>query len=56
MTCNVKKGGATPTGRHEITRKPIKPQSNPVITSTDSRAVAKLEQIHDHAYWSVEVT
>lgn len=58
MTCNVKKGGRTPSqAGMKLTRKPVKPKSNPVIhIHLSHERYRSWKQFLDHAYWSVELT
>ena len=58
MTCNVKKGGRTPSqASMKLTRKPVKPKNNPVIhIHLSHERYQSWKQFLDHAYWSVELT
>ncbi len=55
--CNVKKGGRTPAqARMKLIRKPIKPQSNPLLhVHLGHQRYKSWKQFLDHAYWSVEL-
>lgn len=58
MKCNVKKGGRTPAqAGMKLTKKPVKPKSNPVIhVHLSHERYRSWKQFLDHAYWSVELT
>ena len=58
LSCNVKKGGRTPTEAHlTLVKEPRRPRRNPVITLRLSSSTKYRSWKHflEHAYWSVEL-
>ncbi len=57
VRCNARKGGRTPVQANmKLTRKPVQPRRNPVISlRLGSDKYASWRAFLDHAYWSVEL-
>lgn len=57
VKCNTKKGGRTPRQAHmPLTRKPVKPKTNPVLSiRIGSGKYQSWKAFLDNAYWSVEL-
>ena len=57
VKCNAKKGGRTPEQAHmKLTRKPVRPRRNPLITiRLGQERYASWKAFLDEAYWSVEL-
>ncbi|HZW11344.1 MAG TPA: HNH endonuclease [Phycisphaerales bacterium] len=57
VRCNARKGGRTPEQAHmQLTRRPVKPKRNPLITlKLGSEKYRSWKAFLDEAYWSVEL-
>lgn len=57
LSCNTRKGGRTPEQAHmKLTRQPVKPRRNPVVSMRlGSDKYACWQTFLDNAYWSVEL-
>lgn len=57
VRCNARKGGRTPEqARMALTRKPVRPRRNPLITlRLGHEKYESWKAFLDHAYWSVEL-